>query len=196
MLGYLRSRGPVHGYEILRQAQLMNIEEWADVSIGSLYHALHTMTAAGLLRIVRIEKNGNFPARRVYAMTAKGGRELEVLLERTLADASIPPDPLDVALTAGLGRDLEPLPAAVASRKVQLETLLAELRSRRDRLLADGQIGTRAQVVFLHQELRLEAEIRFHEHLESLLPELFREAALWATGTVARHAGRPAVVPP
>lgn len=191
VLGFLTSRGPAHGYEILRQAQLMNIEEWADVSIGSLYHALRTMTAAGLLKVVRVEKNGNFPTRRVYAMTAKGERELVALLERTLADASMPPDPFDVALTAGLGRDLERLPAAVASRKEQLESLLFELRARRDRLLAEQQIGTRAQTIFLHQELRLEAEIRFHEHLERLLPQLFREAALWATGIVDKDACRP-----
>lgn len=184
MLGFLKSRGSAHGYEIRRQAQVMNIEEWADVSIGSLYHALRTMTGAGLLKLVRVERNGNYPSRRVYAMTPAGEREFDALLDRTLADASLPPDPFDVALTAGLGRDLERLPAAITSRRERLETVLAELRSRRERLLAQQQIGTRAQAVFVHQELRLEAEIRFHDHLEQLLPQLVREAALWGTGTV------------
>lgn len=189
VLGFLKTRGPVHGYEILRQAHLMNIEAWADVSIGSLYHALRTMTAAGLLRIVQVERKGNFPSRTVYALTAEGERELASLVERTLADASMPHDPFDVALTAGLGRDLETLPAAVVSRKAQLETGLTELRARRQRLLEERQIGTRAEAVFLHQELRMEAEIRFHEQLHQLLPALFNEAALWATGTVAEQAG-------
>lgn len=188
VLGFLKSRGPAHGYEIRRQAQAMNIEAWADVSIGSLYYALRAMTEEGLLELLRVEKEGNFPSRRVYGLTKKGESALDALLGSTLADASIPHDPFDVALTAGLGRDLTRLPESVASRKERFERLLLELRARRERLLGDNQIGSRALAVFLHQELRLEAEIQFHAALETMLPALFQESGLWAAARVANPA--------
>lgn len=188
VLGFLKTRGPAHGYEILRQAQAMNVEAWADVSIGSLYHALRTMTAAGLLEVARVERAGNYPSRRVYALTDAGRRELATLLDAALTDTSLPPDPFDIALTAGLGRDLDKLPAALSSRRRELRAALAELRARRAQLLAQRQIGARAEAVFLHQELRLRTEISFHDRLAQLMPTLVDEAPLWATGSVARDA--------
>ena len=170
----------------------MNIEDWADVSIGSLYYALKSLAADGLVEPVRVEKSGNFPTRQIFALTPEGERVLTALIDATLADVALPPDPFDVAFTAGLGRDLHQVPGAIAARMDRLTTLLAELRSRRDRLLAAKQIGTRAQVVFRHQELRLEAEIRFHHDLEARMPQLLREAELWATGTVHEDAVPPA----
>jgi DNA-binding PadR family transcriptional regulator len=76
ILGSLTRRGPMHGHQIRRAAQVDRTELWADVKPGSLYGALHRMAAEGVIEAVRTEREGNLPARTIYAITEEGLGEL------------------------------------------------------------------------------------------------------------------------
>lgn len=76
VLGTLVTAGPLHGYAItvhIRRvsADLLRVEE------GSLYPALHRMEQQGWLRSSWGRTENNREAR-IYALTGKGRRQLEV----------------------------------------------------------------------------------------------------------------------
>jgi len=39
VLGLLAVRGPMHGHQLRRVAEMINIESWGDVKVGALYGA-------------------------------------------------------------------------------------------------------------------------------------------------------------
>ena len=175
VLGMLNHRGPMHGYEIRRRAEFMNVEEWGGVKVGSLYAAIRRMAIEGLIREERTERAGRFPARTVYSITPAGQDELGVILERCLRTVVIDSDPFGVALTASFGPFLMGLPAVVEERERVLQASLAALVERRERLDAAGQLRMRARATFLHTQLRIETELRFHAELAEMLPDLLAE---------------------
>lgn len=186
MLNY---RGPMHGYEIRRRAEFMNVEEWGGVKLGSLYAAIRRMAIEGLIQEERTERPGRFPARTVYSITPSGREELGVLLERSLRTVVIDSDPFGIALIASFGPHLMGLPAIVEERERVLQASLAALRERRERLHATGQLRLRASATFLHTQLRLEAELRFHAELAEMLPDLLSEGS--AAHTPPGHVTHP-----
>lgn len=175
VLGMLNRRGPMHGYEILRRAEFMNVEEWGGVKVGSLYAAIRRMRLEGLIREERTERDGRFPARTVYAITPDGQEELGVLLERSLRTVVMDADPFGVALTASFGPIIGDLPAVVEERERWLQAALATLLERRRRLDEAGQLRTMPKAIFLHAQRRIEAELQFHAELAEMLPELIAE---------------------
>src|SRR5205823_11939636 len=133
VLGMLAERGPMHGHQLRRQAELVNIEAWGGVRVGALYGALHRMEAEGLIEPLRSEQPGRFPARTVYAITDEGRTELIVLQDRALQEAHLDPDPFDVALmTADLPQD--ELERLTGQRRRSLQTELGNLAAERERL--------------------------------------------------------------
>ena len=60
VLGMLAERGPMHGHQLRRQAELVNVEAWGGVRVGALYGALHRMEAEGLIEPLRSEQPGRF----------------------------------------------------------------------------------------------------------------------------------------
>src|ERR1044071_8767062 len=67
-------RGPMHGYAIATQIQLVSDEELR-VEEGSLYPALHRMEQAGWIRAQWVINENNRRAR-VYRLTPAGERHL------------------------------------------------------------------------------------------------------------------------
>jgi DNA-binding PadR family transcriptional regulator len=175
VLGMLDTRGPMHGHQIRRQAELINIENWGDVKIGGLYGALHRMEAEDLIRPVRTERAGRYPARTVYAITDEGRTELHILREKAFQEAHLTPDPFDVALTTA---DLssEDFVLQLGQRRRMLAVQLDQLIMRREGLMVEKALSHRFQSVFRHWELRLEAEITFLDELTARLPLLIAES--------------------
>jgi DNA-binding PadR family transcriptional regulator len=174
VLGLLAVRGPMHGHQLRRVAEVMNVEAWGDVKVGALYGAIHRLEAEELIQAIRSEQEGRFPARTVYAITDEGREELAILRSRSLQEARLAPDPFDIALTfvdAALA-EVEPL---LAQRRASLAGQLFELVSERERLEALGHLTRLSFLVFRHGEARLRSELAYLDEIAPLLPAALAE---------------------
>ena len=61
ILGVLMSKKESHGYEIRRELESWNAENWANISYGSIYFALKKMAEEKLIEAV--ESSEDAPAR-------------------------------------------------------------------------------------------------------------------------------------
>jgi DNA-binding PadR family transcriptional regulator len=175
ILGVLAERGPVHGHQIRRAAELTNAEAWGGITGGALYAELRRLDAEGLIEAVREEQVGRRPARTVYQVTDEGRLELVAQRDAALQVVFGSADPVSVVLLfaarAGAGDLGERLEARRQRVAGQLEAMVAE----REQLTAQGVLRPLAVAAFRRGELRLEAELAWHE-------EFARQAA----GTGAR----------
>ena len=71
VLGVLLKQ-PMHGYEVQRELERWNAEQWANIAYGSIYFCLAKMAEERLVEVVSAEDRGNRPARTVYAITDQG----------------------------------------------------------------------------------------------------------------------------
>ena len=161
ILGLLAGQGPMHGHQIRRTGELTNAEVWGGITGGALYAELRRLEADGLVHPLREEKVGRRPARTVYGITAEGRRELAVQREAAL-DALFPSaDPLFAA-----GADPRELDERLAARRHKVKMQLDAMASERTLLTEQGVLSPMAIAAFRRGELRLEAELRWHEEFE------------------------------
>ena len=172
VLGTLARFGPMHGHQLKRNIQTINVEAWSDVRAGSLYHALHQLASEGMIELVQTERPGRLPARTVYRVTAAGEAELEALRDRALGEVRASADPFDVALWVAAGLEPARLAEVVRRRLDTLRQQLADLAAERRSLVAEGTIPAVGAILMAHGEARLEAEVRWHETLLVALPSL------------------------
>src|SRR5229473_3370908 len=150
ILGLLAERGPMHGHQIRRTAELTNAEVWGGITGGALYAELRKLDGEGLVQAVREEQVGRRPARTVYEITEEG--RLELVVQR------------DAALEVVFG-SADRLSARRRRVAGQLEAMAGE----RERLTGQGVLPPLAVAAFRRGELRLEAELRWHEEFERQL---------------------------
>jgi len=168
ILGILDARGPMHGHQIRREAQIDRTELWTDIKVGSLYGALGRMAAEGIIEAVRTERAGNMPARTVYGITDTGRAELSALRDDVLREVRLRPDPIDLALQYSDGLDLAEL---VETFRVRRAALQSELDAwNRLEIQARPYLRPVEQLSFSHQQSRLEAELRWHDLVIAELP--------------------------
>lgn len=178
VLGTLESTGPVHGHEIRRLAERIDMENWSDAQVGSIYNAIRRLEAEGLIEPTRSEQVGRRPTRTIYALTEAGRVELASLRDKLLYEIALPSDPFDVALWVSAGLPSEQLTAAIERRCQSLRELLGRLADERTRLTDAGYLPEVGQLLFRHAEIRVEAELRWHDEL--------REAIAGDDGRLAR----------
>ena len=170
ILGALARGGPMHGHQIRRHAHTDRTELWTDIKVGSLYGALNRMAAEGVIKQVRTEREGNLPARTVYAITDEGHEELSALRDAALRETRLRPDPVDLALHSSQDMAQEQLVAAFEDRRRALE---AELQSWRHLFEAATPHLTGVEpLAFDHRLMRLEAELAWHDKVLDELPKL------------------------
>lgn len=170
VLGSLARRGPMHGHQIRREAQIDRTELWANVNPGSLYGALHRMEAEGVIRAVRTEQEGNRPARTVYEITQDGRAEMLAQRDEALQHTRLRPDPVDLALQFTSEMSEEDLRAVIQERRL---SLAAEQSSwLRLRTMAEPYLSPMDRATFRHTLLRLETELAWHDELLEQLPTL------------------------
>jgi DNA-binding PadR family transcriptional regulator len=99
MLGLIRWLEPVHGYEVRRELISWDVESWANIAPGSIYHALRKLTEEGLLEEVGTEQVSGRPARTLYRSTRFGREEFERLLRKYWWDPQNPVDPFLAAVS-------------------------------------------------------------------------------------------------
>jgi len=79
-------------------------------------------------------------------------------------------DPVAVLLLFAAGPDLTDLGERLAARRRRLSAVLESVVAERSRLTAQGILSPLAVATFRRGELRMEAEIRWHEEFEQLQP--------------------------
>ena len=93
VLGIVRGYGRAHGYRIGNDLISWGADEWANVKWGSIYHALRSLTNAGLM----IDHN-DVPGRTEYELTEKGHAEFLRLLRDAVRKPHARPEYLGAAL--------------------------------------------------------------------------------------------------
>jgi len=181
ILGVLAERGPMHGHQIRRTAELTNAEVWGGITGGALYAELRKLDGDGLVEAVREEQVGRRPARTVYQITEEGRLELIVQREAALEVVFGSADPVSVVLLFAAGPDSSDLAERLAARRRRVAGQLEAMAAERERLTGRGVLPALAVAAFRRGELRLEAELAWHDEFEGLL--------------AAGPPGRPAPVP-
>jgi DNA-binding PadR family transcriptional regulator len=173
VLGALARGGAMHGHQIRREAQIDRTELWSDVRPGSLYGALNRMLAEGVIEMIRTEREGNRPARTIYAITDAGATELAMHRDEALRDARLRPDPIDLALQNVIGLTENDLREVIENRRQDLARQLAEWLRLRE--FAAPHVKGLEKTTFRHTELRLRAELAWHDELLEQLGKLLLE---------------------
>ena len=170
ILGSLSERGAMHGHALRLLAEEEHIDEWADVTVGAIYGAMKRLASEGLIESVRVEREGNYPERQVYALTAPGREQLVAIRREALETVVHRPDPVDLAL-ARLGD--EDAASAVEARLTRLRGML----QREESHLAEisGYLTLMERHVMRHDAHRLRGEIAWHEELLGALPEIMAD---------------------
>lgn len=124
ILGVLQTcETPLHGYDIRRELEMWNAEQWAQVAYGSIYYALKKMADEGLVEVISKDDRGRAPAKTEYGITERGEVEFQRLLREYWWNRKPVIDPFQVALTF--------------MNFMPREELLAALRVRTDKLNGD-----------------------------------------------------------
>ena len=92
ILGLVRWLQPVHGYDVRRELLSWDVENWANIQPGSIYHALRKLSEEGQLEEVATEQVGARPARTTYRVTPKGEAEFQELVRKYWWDFRPPTD--------------------------------------------------------------------------------------------------------
>ena len=166
ILGVLAERGPMHGHQIRRIAELTNAEAWGGITGGALYAELRRLDTDGLVRAVRAEQVGRRPARTVYEVTDEGRLELVVQRDAALEVVFGSADPVSVVLLFAAGSPASDLTERLAARRRRVAGQLEAMAAERERLTGQGLLPSLAIAAFRRGELRLEAELRWHEEFE------------------------------
>ncbi|WP_292651151.1 PadR family transcriptional regulator [Nocardioides sp.] len=82
LLGAVALFEPVNGYQIRRELMSWQVDQWANINPGSIYHALTSLTEKGHLTRHDLVDNGRPVA--VYEISAGGRTELERLVARSM----------------------------------------------------------------------------------------------------------------
>ncbi|HEX6527798.1 MAG TPA: PadR family transcriptional regulator [Streptosporangiaceae bacterium] len=169
VLGLLSSRGPMHGHRIRREAEITNVESWGGVNVGALYRELHRMEDEGLVKPIRSEQEGRRPARTIYAITDDGRRELVQLRAAAWRGEDGYLDPVGVALLFGGQARPDELSSHLAYRRRLLQANLDSLVAERKR--STPHLPMAVIAAYRRGELRLAAELEWHNELERILVE-------------------------
>lgn len=170
ILDSFERHGEMHGHQLRQLAEQEHVHLWTDVSVGSLYGAIKRMVGEGLLTIVRTEREGNFPERQVYAITADGRARLDRIRALELSTITFRPDPFDLAISRLDREKLDELPGVLGERMRGLEELLAQSQASNER--AHPYLSIVESLAMAHREQRLHAEIAWLNDVITALPEI------------------------
>jgi DNA-binding PadR family transcriptional regulator len=100
ILGVLKRKEPIHGYEVRHELEVWGADKWANVAYGSIYSALNKMAEEGLLQATTVAQGqGKTSARTEYKLTERGTLEYNRLLREYWWEWKPAVDPFQVAVT-------------------------------------------------------------------------------------------------
>ena len=160
----------MHGHAIRLLAEQEHIDMWADFAVGAIYGVIKRLSAEGLIEEVRVEREGNYPERSVYSITAAGEESLDEIRRDGLEQIVIRPDPVDLALARLDEQSLDTLPETLGVRLAELRTRLELAEAHVVRI--SKYLTLMEQHIMRHQFARLRGEIQWHEDLIAALPAI------------------------
>jgi DNA-binding PadR family transcriptional regulator len=173
ILGLLAERGPRHGHQLRRDAEMAEADRWAGIAMRSLNRELRGLEADGLIETVRTERVGRRPERTVYGLTEEGRRELRVLRRQAVSQLEPGPDPLSVVLVFAGTDDPAELAALLTQRKQALLAKASQLAAERAQGESAGylrpEVSPLQAASFRRAEIGVAAELAWHEECEQLL---------------------------
>jgi DNA-binding PadR family transcriptional regulator len=173
---------PMHPYQMQR---LLRDRHKGDVLVlkrGSLYHAINRLAQAGLIEPVTVDREGRWPERTTYRLTADGERELVNWLRQRIA--TVQPGPSEFMGSLSFLVHLPPSDAAAQlhAREQALQQQIAEIGARM------AQVGTyldRIHLIEVEYSLAmLKAEVRW---VRELLTELRSGRFTWDLKRILRE---------
>jgi DNA-binding PadR family transcriptional regulator len=173
VLGSLDQHGPMHGRALLQLAEQEHIDDWTDFAPSAVYGAIKRLAAEGLIDEERVEKQGNYPERQVYKISAEGMDALDELRIQGLSEIVIKPDPFDLALARLDPTALDELPGILHRRLWRLTETLASEESHLKEI--SKYLSVAESWSMSHKFSRYRAEIEFHERLLSELPAIISD---------------------
>ncbi|MDP5277031.1 PadR family transcriptional regulator [Chengkuizengella axinellae] len=82
VLGILEQLGQGSGYDIKQMYDLKKVDQWLDVKIGSIYHAIKQLHKDGYIHEVEKKQAGKYPEKTIYTVTEKGKNRFDLLQEK------------------------------------------------------------------------------------------------------------------
>lgn len=170
ILGSLAERGEMHGHAIRLLAEEERIDNWTDFGPGAIYGAIKRLAVDGLIDERRTEREGNYPERQIYGITAAGSEMLAELRRDGLEQIVYRHDPVDLAIARYDPENMDGLIVALNER-------LAELKDRCEYAEQHGErirqhLTLMESHVMRHQHHRLSGEIAWHEELLAAMPAI------------------------
>jgi DNA-binding PadR family transcriptional regulator len=173
VLGLLLRRG-MSGYEIQRLLQLNEMEQWAGILPGSIYHALKKLEQEQLIALRATEATGN-RTRAIYGITLAGEVEFQRLLREAFR-MSTPHFPSSVYAALSFVDDLP---------RDEVVRLLGEQIGALEERLALWNAGEREKAAYVPQPVpgyltavfangraHLELDLALLRHLRESLPNI------------------------
>jgi DNA-binding PadR family transcriptional regulator len=86
VLGFLNIK-PMYGYEIIKFARDVGLDEWGGIKMASIYKALGRLELKGMISAEEISE-GNNPTKRVFSSNKNGITLFRELMKKELSDLS------------------------------------------------------------------------------------------------------------
>jgi DNA-binding PadR family transcriptional regulator len=164
VLGILNEQD-THGYEIKEIARTWNLDKWADIGYGSIYHALGALEDEGLIQEVGVEQEGGRPPRSVYRITEHGRAAFLQLVRETSKSGYQRKHPINLALSFIAHLPAEERVSLLEERLRWLEEVYRRVSDRREEL-RHLEAETPWVITTLDHDLgHLEFEIGWTRHL-------------------------------
>ena len=141
VLGMLRTK-PMSGYELQQLMQVSEVDKWAGILPGSIYHALKKMDKEGLVKVAKVESTGH-RLKAIYEITDEGEKEYKKLLVESFRESSVH---LPVQLYTGLS--MLNLPNHQADPDFIVEAIEAQIQDLQTKM-EDIEAGQRIKAQFI-----------------------------------------------
>ena len=171
LLGILNNtNNPLHGYEIKKILKEWFVEEYADISYGSIYYNLERMEKEGLVKGKTI-KNSKRPERKLYRITEKGRTEFLNLLRKNYFEVEFEKIffPFDVGVLFMPALTKDEVIKALNKRIHYIKNLLNEHRKIRSKM--EDKEPFIALAIMDHHILHWKAELKWLESLKAKVEE-------------------------
>lgn len=151
ILGLLAEQ-PLHGYAI-QSALLDRLADFREPGCGDVYRALNALARDGLVACAAA-RVGKRPHRKVYAITARGRRELRAWLVAPPHEPAGSPEDLILRLLVAERCAGDLMPTVVAAHAARRRAELAELLARREARHAPASFAALLRVAAVEVGIR------------------------------------------
>lgn len=136
VLGLLAER-PMHGYQVVRELERREVQDWAGVSRPQVYYSLQKLAEAKLIKPVHDEGEARGPERTVFGPTAAARAALADALEVEQWATQRPPPPFLTWAALSIHARPAAVTALIERRRAFLLAQLAKERATRAAIRED-----------------------------------------------------------